>query len=139
MPTMIAALGVSQLKKIGKIAEMRRKNAAYITAVLRKIDGLKAPVEVEGRKHIYHQYGFRVTEDYHLTRDGLLEKLNKAGIGARKGYFMPIYEQPFYRDMGFPQDCPVAKKVLDQIIELPIHPALTEEDLKFMAETIKNA
>jgi len=135
----MAAIGLAQLKKLEMFNEMRRKNAAYITAVLRKIDGLKAPVEVEGRKHIYHQYGFRVTEDYHLTRDGLLEKLNKAGIGARKGYFMPIYEQPFYRDMGFPQDCPVAKKVLDQIIELPIHPALTEEDLKFMAETIKNA
>ncbi len=139
MSDIMAAIGLAQLKKLDMFNEKRRKNAAFITSVLNGIKGLKAPVEREGRMHIYHQYGFRVTDEYHLSRDELLAKLNGAGIGARKGYFMPIYEQPFYREMGFPQDCPVAKKVLDELIELPIHPALTEEELEFMAEAIRAA
>ncbi len=139
MSDIMAAIGLAQLKKLDMFNEKRRENAAFITSVLNGIKGLKPPVEREGRKHIYHQYGFRVTEEYHLSRDGLLAKLNSAEIGARKGYFMPIYEQPFYREMGFPQDCPVAKRVLDELIELPIHPALTKEELEFMAETIRAA
>ncbi len=139
MSDIMAAIGLAQLKKLDVFNEKRRENAAFITSVLNEIEGLEPPVEREGRTHIYHQYGFRVTEDYHLTRDELLKKLNDADIGARKGYFMPIYEQPFYREMGFPEDCPIAKRVLDQVIELPIHPALTREELEYMAEAIRVA
>lgn len=139
MSDIMAAIGLVQLKKLEMFNEKRRKNAAFITSVLSGIEGLKAPVEREGRRHIYHQYGFRVTGEYQLSRDELLKKLNDAEIGARKGYFMPIYEQPFYKEMRFPQDCLVAKKVLDELIELPIHPALTEDELEYMANTIRAA
>lgn len=139
MSDIMAAIGLAQMKKMDVFNEKRRQNAAFITSVIEEIEGLESPVERSGRLHVYHQYGFRVTDEYHMSRDELLEKLNRAEIGARKGYFMPIYEQPFYRDMGFPQDCPVAKKVLDQLIELPIHPAITDEELKYMADTLSSA
>ncbi|HEC87071.1 MAG TPA: DegT/DnrJ/EryC1/StrS family aminotransferase, partial [Thermoplasmatales archaeon] len=72
MPTMIAALGISQLNKIGKISEMRREKAFYYSSELSKIDGIKPPDIPEKFYHVYQMYTIQVENN---LRDDLRKYL----------------------------------------------------------------
>jgi dTDP-4-amino-4,6-dideoxygalactose transaminase len=62
-------------------------------------------------------------------RDGALERLNQAGIGARVYYPLPVHQQPFYRQLGYDELLPVAERMSREVLSLPVYPALTRDEL----------
>ena len=132
-----AALGVEQLKKLPKFNKIRQKNAAFLSKNLSNIPGLITPNVGENMTHVFHQYTIRITKEFGLSRDDVLKKLNEAGIGTAVFYPLPINEQKVYRELGYKSDTPIAKKVSNEVLSLPVHPGLKESDLRYIIKVIK--
>jgi perosamine synthetase len=131
MTELQAALGLVQLKRLPEWTQKRRKNASYLSE---RLSNVVKPQVKEGYEHVFHQYTVRVSQD----RDGALERLAKAGIGARVYYPLPVHQQPLYRDLGFDDSLPVAERMSREVLSLPVHPGLTEEELdKIVSEVSK--
>ncbi len=124
----LAAIGLVQLKKLEGFNNARRKNAAYLSANLR---GVETPTERDSCYHVYHQYTVRVRNG---QRDALLSHLREQGIGANVYYPTSIHQQPIYRKMGYREPLPKAEKASREVLSLPVHPALSEEELTKIVE-----
>ncbi|MEA3325368.1 MAG: DegT/DnrJ/EryC1/StrS family aminotransferase, partial [Euryarchaeota archaeon] len=71
------------------------------------------------------------------TRDSLVAHLGEEGIGTGVYYPIPIHMQPFYRKLGFQDSLPVSERFADEVLSLPVHPAVSGDDLDYIVETIK--
>ena len=134
MPTMVAALGLSQLKKIDKIIETRRERAEYLTEKLSKIKEITLPTSLPDYFHVYQMYAIRINEN---LRNDLMKYLSDKGI-MTKVYFPPVHLTHFYRTK-FGYKCgelPITEEVSDQVLSLPIYPTLTEKEIDHIIEKI---
>ena len=129
MTELQAALGLVQLDKLPDWTRKRIENASYLSE---RLSNVATPQVSEGYLHVYHQYTVRLERD----RAGALERLAAAGIGARVYYPLPVHQQPFYRRLGFEDSLPVAERMSEQVLSLPVHPALTQEDLDRIASEV---
>jgi len=81
------------------------------------------PHEPTWSKGIFHLYVVR-TEN----REGLMAHLNAAGIGTGIHYPIPLHLQKAYSSLGYKKgDFPVCERVAAEIVSLPMHPHLTED------------
>ncbi|MEM1509364.1 MAG: DegT/DnrJ/EryC1/StrS family aminotransferase [Thermofilaceae archaeon] len=140
MTSMQAAIGRVQLKKLDRFNEARRENARKLSEQLSKVPGIEVPYEDSRVKHVYHQYVIRVNDEYPLTRDELKEYLKGKGVGTAVHYPLTVFQQPLYRKLGYPQDiCPNAVEAGRRVLSLPVHPALTPEDLQYISSCVAQA
>jgi dTDP-4-amino-4,6-dideoxygalactose transaminase len=132
MPSMIAALGVSQLSKAKKIIKMRREKARYLNEKLHRVRGVQVPTEPKGCRHVYQIYSIRVP-----GRDGLSKELGKAGIMS-KVYFAPIHLTTFYkREFGYRGgELPVTERVSSEILSLPIYPHIKRKEMDLVCKVV---
>ncbi len=138
MTSIVAAIGRVQLKKLDEFNEKRRRNAVELTREIKTIKGLKPPVEKSYAKHVYHQYVVWVGEEYPLTRDELRKHLLEKGIGTAVHYPRPIFQQPLYKKLGYPQNiCPNSIEASKHVLSIPVHPALSSEDIKYILEALR--
>ena len=131
-----------QLKRLNEFTEKRIKNAEYLDKHI-KVSGLKLPYMKNGVKHVYHQYAVTIEEEegFSMSRNEFIKYLKDKGIGCAIHYPLPIHKQPLYQQLGYTDEnvqCPVATALSKKILSLPVHPALTEKDLIYIAETINN-
>ncbi|MEA2034402.1 MAG: DegT/DnrJ/EryC1/StrS family aminotransferase [Euryarchaeota archaeon] len=133
MSNIDAAIGKVQLSRLGWMNERRILNAEYLSANL-SADGLKTPVCREGSTHVYHQYVVKLTEDFPMSREEFMRYLQDNGIGSAVHYPMPVHRQPLYSDNEF--SCPVAEKLSESVLSLPVHPGVTIDDCRYICETI---
>ncbi len=137
MTSIQAALGRVQLRKLDRLNEIRRRNAHMLTQKLSKIKGITPPYEDPRVKHVYHQYVIRVEDDFPITRDELRKMLAEKGIGTDVHYPRPIFQQPLYQRLGYPQNiCPNAIEASKRVLSLPVHPYVTPEDIEYIARCI---
>ena len=137
-----AAMGLVQLKKLDGFSEKRINNAVHLNKHL-KASGLNTPSMKKGVKHVYHQYAVTIEEGegFPMSRDEFMQYLKATGVGCAIHYPLPIHKQPLYQQLGYTDEnvqCPVATALSKKILSLPVHPALTEKDLRYIAETINN-
>ena len=133
-----AALGIIQLRKLDGFNDKRIKNAEYFNEHI-TASGLKLPYKKNGVKHVYHQYAVTIEEGFTISRDEFIQYLGDKGIGCGVHYPLPIHKQPLYQRLGYTDEnvrCPVSTATSKKILSLPVHPALQEEDLTYIAETI---
>lgn len=136
MPTMNAALGISQLKKIDKLLNMRRKNADHYTSNLIDIEGIKPWIPPEDFYHVYWIYTVEV--EYGLRND-LMSYLAGEGIFS-KLYYDLIHLTKFYREkFGLREgDLPVTEGISNKLLSLPMYPTLTNDEINYITEKIDN-
>jgi perosamine synthetase len=137
-----AALGLAQLKNLDAFNERRIENAEYYNTHL-KVPGLAVPHRESEVKHVYHQYAVTIDDDegFPMSREAFIQHLRGNDIGCAIHYPRPIHDQPLYQQMGYTEEnvqCPVATALSRKILSLPVHPALTGEDLIYITETINN-
>ena len=125
-----AAIGLAQLGKLAGFNAKRRENAAFYDAHLK---GVTTPFVPENCEHIYHQYTIRVPEG---KRDALREYLKENEIGSEIYYPLPINQQGFYEEMFGKLNFPVAEKAAEEVLSIPVHPSLSQDDLEFVAAKI---
>jgi dTDP-4-amino-4,6-dideoxygalactose transaminase len=136
MTDISAAIGLAQLKKIDEYNARRIENAAYLNKKLAGIKGIIAPTVKPGCKHVFHQYTIRVTKEYGMPRDELVQKLTAAGVGTGIYYPIPIHQQPLYKAMGYKGSYPVSERLSQEVISLPVHPSVTTKDIDYIAKII---
>jgi perosamine synthetase len=124
-----AAIGLVQLGKLEQFTTARRANAEYLT---QRLKGVIIPYEAPGCRHVYHQYVIRVPDG----RDQLADHLRERGIATGIYYPLPVHKQVAYQRLGYADHLPVAEKVSREVLALPVHPALTQEDLAKIVEGV---
>lgn len=120
-----AALGMSQLEKLGSFIERRRELAQRYDRLLSGWP-LQLPARVHEAESGLHLYVVRLPGSSPDRHRRVFEALRGAGIGVNLHY-MPVYLQPYYRRLGFkPGHCPEAERYAAEAISLPIYPGLTD-------------
>jgi len=138
MTDVAAAIGICQLKKLDEFNRQRIEHARFLTERLGKIRGLITPFIAPNVKHVFHQFTIKVTGDFSMSRDELKQRLKAKGIMPEVYYPLPIHKQPLYKEAGYNACLPNAEKACAEVLSLPVHPLLTEEDLDYIVKTIKN-
>ncbi|HHH79506.1 MAG TPA: hypothetical protein ENL13_01220 [Thermoplasmatales archaeon] len=71
-------------------------------------------------------------------RDELINYLREKGIGCGIHYPIPLHLQPAYKHLGLKKgDYPVSEKLAGEILSIPVYPELTDEQLNYIVDTIK--
>ncbi len=134
-----AAIGIVQMKKLDVFNEKRIQNAEYLNKHI-NVNGITTPDKEKDVKHVYHQYVVKIDRDS-IDREKFIKYLTDNGIGCAVHYPIPIFKQPLYQDMGYNEEnvkCPVAEDLAKTVLSLPVHPAMTEGELKYIVDTINN-
>jgi perosamine synthetase len=135
MPEMEGAVGCVQLQKLPRFLELRKKNAVRLTEVLGKTRRLQLPTEPKGFRHSWYLYTVRLKKASRAERDRLVEKLRHKNIGATVYYRAPIHLMPYYRRFG-KYRLPETEKASMQVFSLPVHPAVTAEQIDYIGKTV---
>lgn len=136
---MQGAIGCAQLERIDGFIETKRRNAALYSSLLKDVSGLTLPPEAPLAKNVYWMYGLLVDEDkFGMNRDELQKRLEDKGIETRT-FFIPLHYQPCYRKMGLFKDeqYPIADVLARDGMYLPSSTKLSEEEIKYVCNTIK--
>lgn len=130
MTNIQAAIGLAQMEKLPRFTEQRIANAAFLSDRLASY--VSTPTVLAGHRHVYHQYTIRVP----ANRDAFARALHARGVGTGIHYPRPIHKQPYYQEHGFDTTLPVAERAAEQVLSLPVHPALSEEQLATVAREV---
>ncbi|MDV2480804.1 DegT/DnrJ/EryC1/StrS family aminotransferase [Methanoculleus sp. Wushi-C6] len=136
MTNIAAAIGLVQLGRVEGFNERRIHNARYLDRHLAGT-GLVTPHVSPGVRHVYHQYVVKVPAGYPLTRDGFMSALAERGIGTAVHYPIPVNRQPVYEN-GKSASCPVSDDLAASVVSLPVHPAVTDEELSYICDAVRD-
>ncbi|TYL52511.1 DegT/DnrJ/EryC1/StrS family aminotransferase [Agromyces mariniharenae] len=126
-----AAVGLPQLGAYDTVVETRQSNAEYLSAGLAEVPGIVVPRQQRDRRHVWHQYTIRVTPESGISRDEFVSKLGERGVGAGIYYPKLVFDYPTYRDRDdvIIDEYPVAERIVQEVVSLPVHTHLTRDDL----------
>jgi dTDP-4-amino-4,6-dideoxygalactose transaminase len=133
MNEMQAALGLLQLKEIGKNISKRQDIAVRYRQALRDIPGIRCIEDIKGIRHNYPYFPIFVNEKLHgHSRNELYEQLKESNIYGRRYFYPLISHFPVYRglDSAQPSNLPIAEQIADEVLCLPIYPALDNESVR---------
>jgi perosamine synthetase len=137
MSDITATLGISQLKKIDRLVQMRRRKASQLTKGLRRLKKVIPPRLFKDYYQIYQMYTVRM-KDGREARDKLATYLGERGISA-KVYFYPVHSTHFYKNvLKYHCKLPVTDKVSEQVLSLPIYPSMTTREIDYIVDEIKS-
>ncbi len=135
-----AAFGLLQLKHVDKAIEMRRAIDAQYREQLSTVPGITCVSLPSDTRYNYSYFPILIEEEYSLSREGLNKKLRHHGIFPRLYFYPLISEFPMYR--GLPSaaqsNLPIARKVADYVLCLPIYPDLEQESVARIISIIKD-
>ena len=127
-----AAYGLLNLKQVDQAIANRRKVANRYREALRNVPGISFFDEIPGVRHNYSYFPvFINAEEFGMTRDELYFKMKADNILGRRYFYPLISTFSTYRALpsAAPENLPVATKVANEVICLPMHHALTDDDI----------
>jgi dTDP-4-amino-4,6-dideoxygalactose transaminase len=134
LDTIQAAGLLVKLKYLSRWSSGRRANAARYDELLADVAEVVTPTVRDGNVSIYNQYVIRVPR-----RDELHAHLREQGIGAAVYYPLSLHQQQCFAELGGKAgDFPVSEKAASEVLALPVFPELTDEQIVYVAETIKS-
>jgi dTDP-4-amino-4,6-dideoxygalactose transaminase len=141
MNEMSAALGLVQLAHIRDALDRRKAIDQMYRELLRGTEGIRCLGAAGERIANYAYFPILVGAEYPLTRDELYQKLKRHNINPRRYFYPLISEFPMYRGLSSARrdNLPVASKLSEQILCLPIYPALEPASVETITMHIRNA
>lgn len=131
MDEMRSAYGLLNLKQVDAAIEARHQVAIKYREALQDVEGIEYWNDLPGVKHNYSYFPIFVHRSYGMTRDELYFKMKEQGVLGRRYFYPLISEFSTYR--GLPSasrdNLPVATKMANEVICLPMHHALTDSDI----------
>lgn len=127
-----SAYGLLNLKQVDAAIEKRRQVARKYREALRNVPGIRFFDDMPGVRHNYSYFPIFVNaEEYGTTRDELYFKMKADGVLGRRYFYPLISTFSTYRNLpsAAPENLPVAKKVSNEVICLPMHHELSDEDV----------
>lgn len=133
MDEMRSAYGLLNLRQVDAAIEARRQVAVRYRNALRNVDGITFFDDMPGVRHNYSYFPIFIDEKaYGMSRDELYFKMKSANVLGRRYFYPLISEFSTYRglDSACPENLPNAHKIANSVICLPMHHALSEEDIQ---------
>ena len=151
MDEMRAAYGLLNLRQVDAAIEARKQVAKQYVEALQDVQGIKifqpiansllpiAGVEDSTRLNYSYFPIFVDEEQYGISRDALYEKMKANNVLGRRYFYPLITDFDPYKDIpsANPANLPIANKIANQVICLPMHHALSDEDVKRVIECIR--
>jgi len=139
MPELQSAIGEVQLKRLPKFLKQRKTNATYLTKHLRDLDGITLPTEASWATHNWYLYTLRISAP--RNRDAVQKALQEAKIGVAIYYEVPLHLTPIYQKLFQYKEglMPVSEQAAKEVLSLPVHPALTKEELEWTVQQSRQA
>ncbi len=129
-----AAILRIKLRKLNEYNEARNRAAAFYDYAFAQIPQLKTPQRALNSTHVFHQYTL-VTEG--VDRFRLQEFLQSQGVPAMVYYPVPLHMQKAYQDERYKEgDFPVTEELCRNVISLPMHTELDEEQLNYIVTAV---
>jgi dTDP-4-amino-4,6-dideoxygalactose transaminase len=129
-----AVLGV-KLKHLDDWTNGRRRVAAKYYELLKDVELIKLPKEMDYAKHVYHLFVIQVRSQ---RRDELQKFLNENGVSTGLHYPIPLHLQPCFKHLGYKKsDFPISEELAEQGLSLPMFPELTDEQIEYICGIIK--
>lgn len=128
-----AAYGLLNLKQVDAAIEARHQVAIKYREALRDVSGVRFFDDMPGVRHNYSYFPIFINaEEYGKTRDQLYFEMKEKGILGRRYFFPLISTFSTYRGLpsAAPENLPVATKIANEVICLPMHHALTDGDIE---------
>jgi len=125
------AMGIEQLKKCERFWHARQRIAARYDEAFADLPEIQRPTQASDVQHAWHLYVIQLElERLGIDRAAFVNALKDEGIGTSV-HFIPLHLHPFYRDAGGyqPGDFPIATRVFDRIVSLPIYPSMSDENV----------
>ncbi|MGA0557732.1 DegT/DnrJ/EryC1/StrS family aminotransferase [Larkinella sp. VNQ87] len=136
LDTLQAAVLNVKLPHLHDFNRQRQIAAACYDSLLKEVPGIQTPVVTASSSHVYHQYTLTVPTE---MRDGLRAHLQSHGIPSMVYYPLPLHLQPAYYDARFPAGSfPVAERLSQQVLSLPIHTEMVAEQQELIASVISD-
>jgi dTDP-4-amino-4,6-dideoxygalactose transaminase len=132
-----AAVGRVQLRRLPGLLEERRRLAENYTWSLAGMTGLEPPFVPPGVRSNYQSYALRVTPEYPLGRDALMQELLRHGVSTRRG-IMNAHQEGACADLP-PRYLPCSEAARDSVILLPLFPGMTEREQQRMIDCLRRA
>lgn len=130
------ALGCSQMKKLDRFLARRKQIVARYNEAFADCENIITPYQLPETESGWHLY---IVQVKNCDRRKVFEALREQGIAVNVHY-IPAYMHPYYQEHGYKDvHCKNAEEIYSHIITLPLYPALTEEQQKFVIEKIMDA
>jgi len=131
LDTLQAAILRTKLRFLERWNESRRRIAGEYDELLENC-AVVTPASPLNSRHVYHVYVIRSSQ-----RDALQAHLREHGIGSAVHYPTPVHMQPFYQDQVVSRgQFPVAERLGNEVLSLPMYPFMPAEQVQFVAATI---
>ena len=136
MTDLCGALGLVQLTRLPAWTQQRIANADYYRSHLTRV---QTPRTRPGHTHVFHQFTIRVPAG--VARDEVVRRLTARGVWARVYYPVPLHRQPVFKAMTAYQELslPETERATREVISLPVHPHLTEQQRAYVVEEVNAA
>ena len=133
-----AAVGLVQLRKLNSLNARRIEIAEKYSAGLQGIRGLTLPFVSPDNHHVFHVYTVLLEDSFARTKEDFMWDLYTAKRIKAWSHYMPIHLTTAYRKLGHKQgECPVAEKLFERYVSIPIHPRMTDEVVQYVIDSIR--
>ncbi len=131
-----AAVLRAKLPKLNKYNQARQEAANKYSKAFENFEQITTPFTAgEKDTHVYHQYTIKIADG---KRDALAKHLGEKGIPFGIYYPIPLHSQKAYRDDRYrEEDFPVTNQLVKEVISLPMHTELDDEQIDYITSTIK--
>lgn len=133
-----SAYGLLNLKQVDDAIAKRKAVAEKYREALKDIPGIRYLQDVEGVRHNYAYFPIFISEEYGLSRDELYAKLQEHNIYGRRYFYPLISTFSAYKglDSANPANLPVAHKLADQVLCLPMFAGLDDEGVNRVIDVV---
>lgn len=140
MDEMRSAYGLLNLKQVDKAIEARHQVAIKYRNALKEVEGIEFWEDMPGVKHNYSYFPIFVHKNFGMSRDDLYFKMKEQGVLSRRYFYPLISNFSTYCNLtsAKKENLPVATKMAEQVICLPMHHALSDEDIERVLTCIIN-
>jgi dTDP-4-amino-4,6-dideoxygalactose transaminase len=139
MPELEAAIGFEQLHKLPHFIEDRRRNAKTLLDAFDGLNKIQTPLIPEGYESAWYVFTLRLRGANAAKRNKALNRIRERRVGAQVYYPKPVHKMPFYQNSYGRTQLPKTETAARQVISLPVHPSLSENDLKRVISAVKVA
>lgn len=133
------ALGISQFKKLDSFIQKKRCIVNAYNQAFKDNPFFDLPVEKSVVESAWHLYAIRLKDAYKRAKPKIFEELHRRQLGVQVHY-IPVHLQPYYQQLGYSRDlCPKAKDFYEKQISIPIYPAMSDEDVDYVINSLMDA
>lgn len=134
-----SAYGLLNLKQVDEAIASRKNTAEKYRQGLKNVQGIRFLEDIEGVHHNYAYFPIFIGKEYGMTRDELYIKLKEKNILARRYFYPLISEFTPYKEYptAAAENLPVAKKLADEVLCLPMYAFMDDADVERIIEGIR--